>query len=267
MIRHPRLLAGIFVALLCWWPLHSMGQDGSPKVLDLGQLPKRIHQGITVVALPASPNDPADLPRTDSLEAIDKIVKGYDYLLAHSPHAADTIARIKASGPIWILYSPGFPRPNTHHDDATTFATLNPALVVRKDGGKSFPVLLGYHLIQWPTAELAWILGHELVGHGLQHLQDRLAKTRLHDLECEAFLHQERVSQELGLWKNGEVMVKVRRQMEEKWCLPFRHYMIKNDKNSMKLWDVREMNIPELLKIFNKYFFLSHQTRDPRQQT
>ncbi len=85
-----------------------MGQDGSPKVLDLGQLPKRIHQGITVVALPASPDDPADLPRTDSLEAIDKIVKGYDYLLAHSPYAADTIARLKDSGPIWIFYSPGF---------------------------------------------------------------------------------------------------------------------------------------------------------------
>lgn len=222
--------------------------------VDLTKAPTLHHQGITILALPPTPGQTPHLPTTNSQAAIEQIRTGYDYLLSHSPYAKKTIALLQATGHIWIFFSPSFPVHNTKQDDGTTFATFNPSLVVQKEGSKSYPVVIGYHLIQWPAEELAWVLGHELVGHGFQHLNNRLQHTRKDDLECEAFLHQERVSQELGLWKNSDLMVRVRQQTEEKWCLRFRQYITQKHKNKMALWNVRNMDIPALLTLYETYY-------------
>ena len=215
-------------------------------LLNLTNLPTRRHQGITIVAFPVSPGKTAPLPSMGGHQAIEKIRQGYDYLQRHSPHAVKIVARLKASGQVWIIFSPSFPARRDPQESATTFALFNPDLVLQAGGGKNYAVIIGYHLIQWPPEELAWVLGHELVGHGLQHMQNRLGTSRLNDLECEAFLHQEQVAQELGLWKSSDLMVKVRQQMEEKWCLAFRQYMHNKDPKKMKLWDVLNMDIMEL---------------------
>ena len=223
------------------------------KPLSISNAPKIFHEGITIVALPPSPGKISSLPALSSPQAIEKIRKGYDYLVAHSPYATKILKILKSSGSIWIFYSPAFPLPNAAKENSVTFALFNPSMLVRADGGKSYAVIIGHHLIQWPEAELAWALGHELVGHGLQHFQNRLDRARLNDLECEAFLHQERILQELGLWKNSDMMVKVRRQTEEKWCQAFRQYMTKTNPNKMKLWEVRDIDIPQLMAIFHRY--------------
>ena len=175
--------------------------------------------------------------------------------MAHSPYAKQTLKDLKSSGSVWVFFSPVFPSRINTGDNAITFAMFHPSLLVRVDGGKSYAVVIGHHAIHWPTTEMAWLLGHELVGHGIQHFQDRLDRSRPNDRECEAFLHQERVLQELGLWKNAELMVKVRRQMEEQWCQKFRIYMAQNMPSKMALWNVRDMDVPQLLDIYRHYFF------------
>ena len=224
--------------------------------VNLRNIPKVFHKGITIVALPDTTDKSEQQSRLDAKQALENIRKGYDYLLEHSAYAAQTIQTLRKSGPIWIFYSPSFPSKSIYKENSVTFAVFTPSFLRRADGGKSYSVIIGHHLVLWPAAELAWALGHELVGHGFQHLHNRLDYSRINDMECEAFLHQERVLQELGLWKNGDLMVKVRRQMEEKWCRNFRQHMKKTEPGKMQLWDVRNMDVPQLLKLYTRYFVL-----------
>ena len=226
--------------------------------LALANVPKIAYKGITIVAFPASPGKPLLQPELDNSQIFANIRMGYDYLVAKSPYAAKTLKLLKASGPVWIFFSPSFPKQKASEYNTVTFAGFNPSMLVRKDGGKSYAVIMGHHLIRWPKEELAWALGHELIGHGMQHFKNRLNRSRLKsvDLECEAFLHQERVLQELGLWKNSDLIVKVRRQMEDNWCQPFINYINRTNPNKMKLWNERDLDIPQLLAIFNRYLLV-----------
>jgi hypothetical protein len=76
----------------------------------------------------------------------------------------------------------------------------------RKPGSKAPPkkdflIIVSRLGIQWPVRELAAVLVHELVGHGIQHLSDRLKTMRPMDLECEAWMYQERAHQDFKLVK------------------------------------------------------------------
>ena len=221
--------------------------------LDTRHASQHVHRGIKIVAYPLPSGKVFDVPALSATKAIKILQQSYDFLLLHSPYAAKQLKIIQENGPIWISYIPAFPPQGVNGGEATTFALFNPSLVRRSDGGKSYPVVISRHTIHWPITEIAWVLAHELIGHGLQHLQNRLDRSRIKDLECEAFLHQEQVLQELGLWKNGEMMVRTRRQMEESWCQPFRLHMARTMPDKMSLWEVRNLDVPQLLTLYKRY--------------
>ncbi|MBF0382370.1 MAG: hypothetical protein HQL69_15215 [Magnetococcales bacterium] len=229
------------------------GSGDNFNLLAISNVRKVVHRGVIMLALSLPPGKWIYEPPLDGEAAIKNIQKAFDVLWEKSKFARSLLIKMGKSGPIIIIYNPKFPQRPDIGKKMITFALFKPSILVRKDGGKTYPVVIGRHVINWPTAELAWALGHELIGHGVQHLQNRLGSYKIEDLECEAFLRQELILQELGIWKNTEVVVRVRRQMENKWCKGLRDYITNKEPDKIRLWDVRNLDVPQLLRIFFRY--------------
>ena len=75
--------------------------------------------------------------------------------------------------------------------------------------------MVGRYGAKWPARELAAVLAHELVGHGMQQYRGRMEHVRTIDLECEAYLYEEQAYQDLGLDKRSSEMIKFRQALED----------------------------------------------------
>ncbi|MBF0590144.1 MAG: hypothetical protein HQL53_13565, partial [Magnetococcales bacterium] len=163
------------------------------------------HKGITLQAV----NPPSErtflVKILDERKAFSHLRKAIDFLMEGSAYAKQQIKRMQAKGPIVIHYVPEFSPWRSPGTGETTFAVFIPSLLVRRDGGPTFPVIVGRHVVKWPTDQLAWVLAHELIGHGIQRLTGALANRDSKDIECEAYLRHERVLQDFGLWKNSNL--------------------------------------------------------------
>jgi hypothetical protein len=73
------------------------------------------------------------------------------------------------------------------------------------------------------------------------------------DRECEARLYHERVNQELGIDKFSRISIKLRKELEEQFCLNFKRFISRTAPESAKLWDRLNPDIPRLLKLFETY--------------
>ena len=101
--------------------------------------------------------------------------------------------------------------------------------------GRKYVAILGPHVITWPPRELAAIIVHELVGHGLQFQQGRLHTMREVDRECEARLYQLRAQQDFGVGSTSARTVKFRRTLEDLWCSNFKKFLWNIDPNTLSL--------------------------------
>jgi TPR repeat protein len=97
------------------------------------------------------------------------------------------------------------------------------------------------------------IIVHELVGHGIQHLNGWLDWVREIDLECNANLYGERFYQDVGIDKKSREVVQFRRALESHWCADFKAHMKQDDPAVLALWDVLDPDIPRLLAEFDRY--------------
>ena len=109
-------------------------------------------------------------------------------------------------------------------------------------------------MIKHPLPDLAGGgIVHELVGHGMQHLRDRLEGRRQLDVECEASLYELNAYHDFKMDKLSWEMILFRKELQEFNCDDFGRYMRKNTPTMMKLWDEINLDVPRLLDVFDEY--------------
>jgi len=159
-----------------------------------------------MVLMTVEPGDITDFDVNVMAEgaALKKLCTALDLIYNMSDFSRRKIEILKKAGRVLVVYNPRFP------DRKKTAAQLLLAIFkpsyFRKLGSKAPPkkdflIIVSRLGIQWPVRELAAVLVHELVGHGIQHLSDRLKTMRPMDLECEAWMYQERAHQDFKLVK------------------------------------------------------------------
>lgn len=179
-----------------------------------------------------------------------KVMSAYSLLRAQSPASARQIDRLLAAGDVFIVYDPDFPGKEF---SKLTVAAFIPDYIETSAHARVFPVVVGRFGIHWPAQDLAGVLAHELVGHGVQHLEGRLTKTRTLELECEAWLYQERAHQDLGIDKFRQDLIDFRRQLETIWCADLRTYQRKTEPGTSALWDRLDPDVPGLLASLKRF--------------
>ncbi len=211
------------------------------------------YRGVRIVALAPPPDAEFDVPVVGPSQAVKNIAEALALVYAKSPDSAAGIETLKKNGSILIVYDPRYPDRGA---DMTMVrvALFLPRYFRRRDdtSGKDFIVLMGRHGIKWPIPELAAVLVHELVGHGMQHLAGRLTTLRNRDLECAAYLYEEASYQDLGMDKSSREMVDFRKQLDF-FCDDFLRHMRKDDPAGYRLWNVLNPDVPKVFGHFEDY--------------
>lgn len=216
---------------------------------------ERTVDGIRLIALAPEHDTPFDVSILPAAEGLDRIAAALRLLDRKSPSNAAIIRRLKAAGAITLIYYPNNFR-DRNRLNTQTVALFAPEFLKRRgmaDDRRAFPVVINQFGVKWPAVELAPIIAHELAGHGLQHLEDRIASARQLDLECEASLYQEQAYQDLGVPKKARSVVLFRRQMEYRYCADFRSYMQARTPRNLALWDTLNPDVATLLGAFRDY--------------
>lgn len=212
----------------------------------------KVHHDIVLIGLPCPAT--ADVSIVPTLEGVDKIIEALDLIQSKSPGTFNIINQLKNAGPVIVTYDPNPPLLGTV--STLNIASFSPAAYQDMRTDKTpimFPATISRDGIKWPLADVAAALGHELMGHGKQYLEDRLDNMRTLDLECEAWLLQEQVYQDLEVDKFSREMVAFRQQLEQLQCSDFIRYMRKRKADQVKIWDVQNPDVPLLLSIFEDY--------------
>lgn len=208
------------------------------------------HRGITVGAVKSRPGETFDISPMAPREGLDRVVKALDLLYQRSPLSARALETLKQTGEVVIAYDPRFPKNNL---SSLTIAAFFPDFFQHTGSRKQFVTVVGRYGAKWPVRELAAVLAHELVGHGMQHLRGRLDHVRTVDLECEAYLYEEQAYQDLGLDKGSGEMIRFRQALEDNWCKPFRTYLKRNVPAKMALWERLNPAVPQILETYLGY--------------
>jgi len=212
-----------------------------------------VHRGIVLLGFPCPQNVKGSVVSTQ--KGINKIIKALDLLATQSPRSFAVIGRLKKSGPVMIVYDPSYPPPGKNLMSIQN-ALFLPTFVDtfdKKSTGKKFTVIVGRDGIKQSLPKLSAVLAHELMGHGQQYLDDRIFAMRVLDVECEAWLLEELVYQDLNVNKLSQDMVEFRRNLETLHCNDFIRYMRKRLPQQASLWDVQNPDVMKLLNIFKGY--------------
>ena len=219
---------------------------------------EQVHNGVTLFVLSEDPNQSYDTDLVSAEQGMRNFTKALEILIERSPFSAAKLEILKNSGRVHVVYLPGDPPKDASGRES--LAVFIPDFLSEKgdqSGKKTFLVVVGRHAIKWPAEELAAILAHELVGHGIQHQRGRLSKIRGLDVECEAFLYHEIANQDLGLDKLSRDSIKFRQMLEDYFCTDFKTFMRAQQPDTMALWDVLNLDVPKLLKVFEAYLAFS----------
>lgn len=215
----------------------------------------RTVNGIRLLALTPAVNAMLDISILSPTEGLDRLEAALELIVRKSPVSAAAIRRLKAAGPVSLIYYP-----NNFHDrnrlNTQTVALFLPNFLKKRGMGderREFSVVVNQFGVKWPTDEIAAVIVHELAGHGVQHLEDRIQTARLLDLECEASLYQEQAYQDFGVAKKLRTVILFRRQMEYRYCSDFRVYMQDRAPKKLVIWDALNPNIAGLLDVFRSY--------------
>lgn len=212
------------------------------------------YRGIYLKVVPADPAVEPDISLVDSDEAL-RILKGaIDLVYDQSPFNADVLDLLKSEGDVVVIYDPSFPERSLSDIVLAAFLPdfFEPALDA--PGDTVFVAMLGRYIIKHSLAEIAAEgIVHELVGHGIQHLQGRLAEGSTLNLECEASLYEMQAFQDLGVDLYTRYMVQFRQELEDHHCDDFRRFMRKRKVWLMPLWEESPLNVKQILTIFEEY--------------
>lgn len=216
---------------------------------------ERMHGGVRLFALAPDAGVRFDVSVPAPEAALDRIAEALDLIRRQSPASAAAMGRLEAAGRVALTYYPNGFRDRNRPNAQTVALFLPEFLKSRGFGaeGLDFTVVINQFGVKWPAGELAAVIVHELAGHGIQHLEGRIASARVLDLECEASLYQEQAYQDLGIAKKARTIVLFRRQMEYRYCADFRAYMLKRAPGGLALWDSLNPDVATLLDLFGDY--------------
>jgi TPR repeat protein len=212
---------------------------------------KREYKGITFFAEPPVKGIRYDTPNLPGPQAVNKLIRAIDMIYAKMPKSRAAIERLKANGGLFLGYVPG--ALEDRMASGITAAIYAPDFDKQKSTRRRFVAVVGRHGIKWPLNELVPVLVHEITGHAIQDLEGRLKKMRNVDAECEAWLLQEYANQRLGFDKKQRKMVDFRKQLELKWCKPFKAYVRNHHPAALKAWNQLNPQVHEVLKVFPAY--------------
>ena len=211
---------------------------------------KKVHKGMQIISM-ALPKKPNEITLLNPVDGNVKLTKALDLLYARSPVSAANLDLLKDNGLVTIVYDPNFPKRQL---SSVTIAAFFPDFFQKEKGGmKQFLVVVGRFGIKWPIEKLATVIAHELVGHGLQHFRGHRGRDRKIDLECEALITEIRAQQDLGIRRDTNDMVRLRRDIRRKWCADFSRYMRKAGINVDKAWGYGRPDVKALLSHFKDY--------------
>ncbi|MBL95836.1 MAG: Secretory immunoglobulin A-binding protein EsiB [Alphaproteobacteria bacterium MarineAlpha3_Bin5] len=211
---------------------------------------KEVYKDIYFVAKPVDPDLDYDITPVGSVQVLNSMKKAVDIIFQQSPYNARAIKHLQSKGRIVLIYDPKHPKQNF---TKLTIASFLPEYYNSNGPMKDFVVVLGRYGGKWTSKDLAAVIAHELTGHGVQHLQGRLKKVRTIDLECEAYLYQEKVYQDLKYEKTSIEMVKFRNKLENYWCADFKLWVGRHRPLDLSNWESLNPDIPNLLKTFKVY--------------
>lgn len=214
---------------------------------------QRTHQGIALIALSPDPSKRFDTSIVPADRGLRRIAAAFDRLVEDSPLAADATNTLKRQGRVLLVYRPDDLRRTAGVESVATFHPDYRRGIALQERRKTFLVVIGRHGVKWPVRELAAVLAHELLGHGMQQVRGRLSRIRIIDAECEANLYEEIANQDLGLDKRSRKMIAFRQALENHWCADFKSYLRTHRPDAVWIWNALNPNIPELLAVFEDY--------------
>jgi TPR repeat protein len=244
-------MARIAIALIII--IFTVGNVGAAEVLKS----KGKYAGIELYTSPPKPGVKYDEDITSPGTALKKIKAAIDLIYLKSSYSAGKIDFLKKKGRVVMVYDPHLPDPD-QASGGMLLAIFLPSYL--RDGNtkgsgskKDFLVVVSRIGILWELDFLASVIVHELVGHGVQHQRGRIDTMRVLDIECEAWLYQERSLQDFGLDKFSKQMGQFRTQLEDRECSEFRRHQAEKYPKAYKLWDETNPDVPRLLANFDKY--------------
>jgi len=208
------------------------------------------HRGIRLVALSLPSPNPYDIDLLDPQTALSNIGGAIDKIYTASAFSADHIDLLKRNGKVTIIYDATFPKPDMA---SQVIAAYFPDYYQHDGKSREFRVVVGRFGAKWSTSELAAVIVHELVGHGLQHLRGKTQLDRKIDRECEALIYEEQAYQDFSYKRDTQEMVRFRKNMRETWCGDFSRYMSAQNINTDQAWGFGKPNVPKLLGLFERY--------------
>ena len=214
---------------------------------------ERTFKGIRLVGVPAEPGVDYGIKLVSPRRGLRNLRKALELIHGKSPFSVAAIETLKENGNVIVVYSPRLPQTKGGYLLAAVFLPDYFKRGGGGPGGKDFVVIVGPLGIKWPTPELAMVLVHELVGHGMQQLRGRMDYVRELDLECAANLYGEKFYQDIGIDKRTTEVIQFRRALEEHWCSDFKRYMREKTPSLTKIWDVLNPDVPRLLEAFDGY--------------
>ena len=209
-----------------------------------------IHRGITISGIPKPKDKFFDIDVTPAKEGAELVRDALEILYTGSSFNAKAIERLKAAGHVIIVYDPAFPK---REFSKLTIAAFFPYFFQKDGNGKDFVTFVGRFGGKWAARELAPVIAHELTGHGIQQLRGRLEHVREVDLECEAYMYQEKAYQDLNFDKNAREMIAFRQTLERHWCADFKKWQKNNLPKNSKYWDQLHPDIPKLIEDYLVY--------------
>lgn len=208
------------------------------------------YRGLLLGAIRLRPDVKLDITLLDAQGAMVRLKEAIDILHRKSPFSIRAIKTLQSAGDVVIVYDPHFPKSRF---SGLTIAAFFPDYYQADGPSKQFVTVVGRYGAKWPAAELAAVLVHELVGHGMQRYRGRLEHVRTIDLECEAYLYEERAYQDIGINKRSTEMIKFRQVLEDNWCKTFRTRTRRSHPNSVALWERLNPDVPGILKVYLDY--------------
>lgn len=208
------------------------------------------HRGVLISGMPKPQDAHFDIDITSARDGAELVKNALDILYKGSSFNAKAIERLKAAGNVIIIYDPTFPRREL---SKITIAAFLPDFYQQDGNSKDFLTVVGRFGGKWTAKELAPVLAHELTGHGMQHLRGRLEHVREVDLECEAYMYQEKAYQDLSFDKDTRQMISFRQTLERHWCADFKTWQKKNRPKNSKHWDKLHPDVPKLLEDYLVY--------------
>jgi len=208
-------------------------------------------QGVQISGMPLPPAAEYDIPLADPAATVAKIKEALGRVLATSPVAAAGIARLAQHGTPRLVYDALFPEKQISR---VVIAAFLVGEFTPQHGKRDFTVMIGRFGANWPADELAAVLVHELIGHGIQRLENRFGRDRPIDLECEARLWQQMYYIDSKAKLDTHEMVGFRNTTNRRICHDFRRYLAEVDPAGLRAWDGGRPDMSGLLKRFPGYY-------------